>query len=590
MRIACIYIINLLMPLMLSAQDNMLADTVSLLVSKYGGLPEDATVYKLDITKDGIFWAATSLGLYVVDQGRNSSIKMLDVPNVTDIATDNQKNQWASAGNKLYNLASKEIIEMSNDGEIVDIAYFNTDIWIGTTKGLFTYKPKTGKLTHYHSNNSDLNSNKINFVHSDKNGIVWIGTDSGYVRIEGDKWEDQDKGQKMISTAENDEGQWIVTEDDMFLINKYNRLFPVGLDGSLFKGKINAITFDKNGRIYITSDIAVRYNPYEELIEDFTKEAGIVSSKGLSILRDENQNVWIGTEGDGLHRLQFSDIAGNLLSVSCVLDTPPTCFGQSEASINVVVSGGIPPYSYKWNNEMFSGSTLSELSGGRYEVTVTDNSGVSSISSISIKDPEELKITDIVATKLSGAGINDATIQIVSIGGTGSHKYEWNNGENKSRINKLSGGKYTVTVTDKNGCSYVASTTIEKIKLLPELTLENLAVGKTLRLEQLYFDADSTVLKIDNFPILDEVFDFLVSHNNIVIEIGGHTNTIPSTEYCDKLSNDRAENVANYLYNKGITKERLSYKGYGKRLPITTDRSLAGRKRNQRVEIKVISI
>jgi len=90
--------------------------------------------------------------------------------------------------------------------------------------------------------------------------------------------------------------------------------------------------------------------------------------------------------------------------------------------------------------------------------------------------------------------------------------------------------------------------------------------------------------------VLDEIFDFLDSNKKVVIEIGGHTNNIPSHEYCDRLSSSRAKNVASYLYNKGISQQRIAFKGYGKREPVASNESLAGRKKNQRVEIKILSI
>ena len=90
--------------------------------------------------------------------------------------------------------------------------------------------------------------------------------------------------------------------------------------------------------------------------------------------------------------------------------------------------------------------------------------------------------------------------------------------------------------------------------------------------------------------MIDEVYDFLRANQNVIIEIGGHTNTIPPHSYCDALSEKRARNVANYLYDKGIRENRLTFKGYGKREPITDDKSRVGKKKNQRVEVKIMSI
>ncbi|MBK8515940.1 MAG: OmpA family protein [Saprospiraceae bacterium] len=77
---------------------------------------------------------------------------------------------------------------------------------------------------------------------------------------------------------------------------------------------------------------------------------------------------------------------------------------------------------------------------------------------------------------------------------------------------------------------------------------------------------------------------------NVRVEIGGHTNTIPSNEYCDQLSSLRARKVSEYLVIRGIDVRRISYKGYGKREPLTDSTSLQGRQKNQRVEIKILEL
>lgn len=75
-----------------------------------------------------------------------------------------------------------------------------------------------------------------------------------------------------------------------------------------------------------------------------------------------------------------------------------------------------------------------------------------------------------------------------------------------------------------------------------------------------------------------------------MVEIGGHTNSIPPHEYCDRLSTARAQNVAEYLREKGILVEQVQFKGYGKRVPIASNETAAGRLKNQRVELKIISM
>jgi outer membrane protein OmpA-like peptidoglycan-associated protein len=82
----------------------------------------------------------------------------------------------------------------------------------------------------------------------------------------------------------------------------------------------------------------------------------------------------------------------------------------------------------------------------------------------------------------------------------------------------------------------------------------------------------------------------LEDNPSIVVEIGGHTNNLPPPAYCDSLSTNRARVVAEYIVNKGIASNRVYYKGYGKRKPKFSNGTADGRRRNQRVEIKILKI
>lgn len=113
--------------------------------------------------------------------------------------------------------------------------------------------------------------------------------------------------------------------------------------------------------------------------------------------------------------------------------------------------------------------------------------------------------------------------------------------------------------------------------------------GQTIRIENLYFDADTSNIKETSHKVLDEIYSFLEKNGDVIIEIGGHTNNRPSHSYCDRLSTERAKAVADYLSAKGINRSRLQYKGYGKRQPLYSNKTSYGRKRNQRVEIKILS-
>jgi outer membrane protein OmpA-like peptidoglycan-associated protein len=134
--------------------------------------------------------------------------------------------------------------------------------------------------------------------------------------------------------------------------------------------------------------------------------------------------------------------------------------------------------------------------------------------------------------------------------------------------------------------------TTQKKKLLEDLDGAKVKKGQIIRIENLYFQADSYVIEESSDEVLSEVYDFLKDNRNILVEIGGHTNTVPSVKMCDELSTNRAKEVASYLSRKGISPKRMKIRGYGKRKPIIANDKydMEARKKNQRVEIKILSL
>ena len=130
----------------------------------------------------------------------------------------------------------------------------------------------------------------------------------------------------------------------------------------------------------------------------------------------------------------------------------------------------------------------------------------------------------------------------------------------------------------------------EEEKILADLNRKNLKVGQLIVIDRLYFGSDKSTINDESHKVLQEVFNFMKEHEDVIIEIGGHTNTIPSHAYCDRLSTARAEAVAKYLIDKGISEERISSKGYGKRRPISKLATTTGRRVNQRVQIKIMGL
>ena len=112
----------------------------------------------------------------------------------------------------------------------------------------------------------------------------------------------------------------------------------------------------------------------------------------------------------------------------------------------------------------------------------------------------------------------------------------------------------------------------------------------TLDLEKLMkqslFEFDSAKIAEDNYAGLDVVSDFLKENPNISVKIDGHTDNVGSKEYNQKLSERRAESVANYLKEKGVNSTQISTEGFGFLKPIASNNTEEGRAQNRRTELK----
>jgi len=98
---------------------------------------------------------------------------------------------------------------------------------------------------------------------------------------------------------------------------------------------------------------------------------------------------------------------------------------------------------------------------------------------------------------------------------------------------------------------------------------------QVVRLENVFFDLNKSTLRKESFIELDKLYDFLVTNEEVKIEIGGHTDSRGDSKLNQKLSEDRAKSVYDYLIAKGINESRLAYKGYGKDRPINDDEAIA---------------
>lgn len=103
-----------------------------------------------------------------------------------------------------------------------------------------------------------------------------------------------------------------------------------------------------------------------------------------------------------------------------------------------------------------------------------------------------------------------------------------------------------------------------------------------------FFDFDKSVLKPEGKAKLDDLASKVQGINLEVIVAVGHTDSVGSAAYNQKLSERRAQAVKAYLESKGIDKSRVYTEGKGEAQPVADNKTKAGRAQNRRVEIEVV--
>ncbi len=128
-----------------------------------------------------------------------------------------------------------------------------------------------------------------------------------------------------------------------------------------------------------------------------------------------------------------------------------SCFGGNNGAAGVAAAGGTPTYSYTWSN---GGNTASitGLTAGTYDVTVTDNNSCVATIAVTVSEPASALSVTGNSNDISCNGSADGDATASAAGGTSPYSYSWSNGSTGATVNGLTAGQYSVTATDANGC------------------------------------------------------------------------------------------------------------------------------------------
>jgi outer membrane protein OmpA-like peptidoglycan-associated protein len=562
-------------------------------VERYTDLSEQYKVNHIVIDQADNKYIATDNGLYKIVAGTNQMEHIIEGEAIQQLSWDSKSELWASKNDTVIfqPFADRSFTFREKGLKITCLDATASQLFVGTNQGLYKVGLKEGDLQLRRSEESKLLGKvPVNTIFVDPYKVRWIGTDQGVFRIENNKIKHYEKNTRITAFTNTYEGVWIVSEDEMWLVDQYNRWAPTAVERGLSLGKVTALAADKRAQIYLASDILVQFNPYSDIVYTLDESYGFVNSQSTTLACDRQDQVWVGTATGGLFKIEIKMDDSARLSGVIVHEEKLDCPGSINAALRVKVKGGLQPYLYEWENAQITGDNPQNLAAGTYKVTIRDSLNQVFEASTTIIDPKPMIIEVVETNPTSSKTKKDGTASLTVNGGNPPYEVKWSGGQSGLIVNRLEAGEHLVTVVDANGCIQSIEVLIETEKVLSGLTVDKLDVGTTVNIEKLFFDADSTDIKRASYDVLDEIFEFLNAHENVVIEIGGHTNSIPPDDYCDRLSNNRARSVADYLYGKGIDKSRITYKGYGKRQPIASNETRSGRQKNQRVEIKVLSL
>ena len=111
---------------------------------------------------------------------------------------------------------------------------------------------------------------------------------------------------------------------------------------------------------------------------------------------------------------------------------------------------------------------------------------------------------------------------------------------------------------------------------------------KTYTLDNVFFDTGKASLRPESSKELNELAEYMMLKKTLVIEIAGHTDNVGAKDANQKLSEDRANTVRDYILKKGVAPAQVTAKGYGDAQPVADNSTDKGKQKNRRTEVRII--
>ncbi|MCU0393710.1 MAG: hypothetical protein MUE81_21570, partial [Thermoflexibacter sp.] len=260
-------------------------------------------------------WLGTDKGLVSID--KNSQVNTLKVSvdtfkssTISSIYIDNQQNKWIGTyTGQIFRLNPQGLTErfdFSKFGNFLITNLFldnNSNLWASTAgNGVYTMSP-TGNMMNFNTQNSPLPNDQVFALHVDNQGIVWVGTGKGLVKLSGmNNWDREKKIEGEVSAlAEYNGDLWVgvvgLQETELWKYENYRKWIKIELPNFLRYTRFMKFSFDKSGKLWVaTTEIANFDNGVWNL---YGEEQGLTTHTTTCLHFDLNNNLWIGSDGKG---------------------------------------------------------------------------------------------------------------------------------------------------------------------------------------------------------------------------------------------------------------------------------------------------
>jgi hypothetical protein len=261
---------------------------------------------------------------------------------------------------------------------------------------------------------------------------------------------DGDKNKKLVKTFTNVQTNSLLKIDGsnfMHGVSKTKRVFEVmgPVKSEIFfhtscsenilgqtKGNFTVVTYtDKKGNTCGNDQEVIVNNPIPVPNPPSGSETG-------------NNGGTVNDPGSG------SESGSNLFYATAVTKNI-TCFGNTDGSISLNVTGGVGPFTYLWSNGAES-KDITGLSPGAYSVNITDSNNQKINLSADVVEDCSLNAS-VKVKELNCFGDKDGAIDLTVTGGKSPYTFAWAHGPSTEDISGISAGTYNFTITDANGCS-----------------------------------------------------------------------------------------------------------------------------------------